>query len=175
VDAENSLAEKVAALINAAGNPSYENLAREIKAAGGPTISAAYLWQLRTGARDNPTFQHLQALSRYFSLRLGLPVNLAYFDPATPIDQPWVDAGRSGLDKSADGPGRAGEQGKGDDDGDDRAGLTQRLAAAGVERISARYGEMGTDVLRDVLAVMDQIAASRSNPAQDDPGAHADK
>jgi hypothetical protein len=40
---------------------------RAIRATGGPPISGAYIQQLRTGARHNPTFQNLQALSRYFT------------------------------------------------------------------------------------------------------------
>src|SRR5438094_2156189 len=37
------------------------------------TISASYIWYLRTGQRDNPTFKHLNALARFF----GVPA--AYF------------------------------------------------------------------------------------------------
>jgi transcriptional regulator with XRE-family HTH domain len=37
------------------------------------SISHTYIWQLRTGRRDNPTIQHLTALATYF----GVPV--AYF------------------------------------------------------------------------------------------------
>ena len=32
----------------------------------GITFSSAYLWQLRIGAKDNPTMRHLQALARFF-------------------------------------------------------------------------------------------------------------
>lgn len=39
----------------------------------GETISASYLWYLRTGQRDNPTLKHLTALARFF----GVPA--AYF------------------------------------------------------------------------------------------------
>lgn len=141
----NGLAEKVSRLITAAGDPSYETLSREIKAAGGPTVSAAYLWQLRTGARDNPTFQHLQALSSYFSAKLGLPITLAYFDPSTPVEQPWT----------ARSPSPSLLQVEGGDQGDFARQLTER----GVGRISARYGQIGAAVLRDVLAVMDELEA----------------
>jgi transcriptional regulator with XRE-family HTH domain len=41
--------------------------------AGEPVISATYLWQLRTGRRDNPTYKHLVALARFFG------VSPAYF------------------------------------------------------------------------------------------------
>lgn len=36
-------------------------------------ISSSYIWYLRTGQRDNPTFKHLNALARFF----GVPA--AYF------------------------------------------------------------------------------------------------
>jgi transcriptional regulator with XRE-family HTH domain len=148
--AETDFAEKIGRLITAAGNPSYETVAREIKAEGGPTISAAYLWQLRTGTRDNPTFQHLQALARYFSKKLNLPITLLYFDPQTSIDQPWTDAENAARAAELRG------------EGDEEQRLAERLAEQGIRRISARYGEMGPNMLREILAVMDQLAASDS-------------
>jgi transcriptional regulator with XRE-family HTH domain len=39
----------------------------------GVSVSQVYLWQLRTGRRDNPTRRHLEALATFF----GVPV--AYF------------------------------------------------------------------------------------------------
>jgi transcriptional regulator with XRE-family HTH domain len=35
---------------------------------GAETISATYLWQLKTGRRDNPTYKHLIALARFFGV-----------------------------------------------------------------------------------------------------------
>ncbi|SEP06505.1 helix-turn-helix domain-containing protein [Amycolatopsis saalfeldensis] len=52
---------------------SFEEVAEGIRAKGGPTISATYLWQLRKGLRDNPTKRHLEALAGFF----GVPP--AYF------------------------------------------------------------------------------------------------
>jgi len=52
---------------------SYEEVARTIREKGGPTISATYIWQLRTGKRDNPTKSHLEALADFFG------VSPAYF------------------------------------------------------------------------------------------------
>jgi transcriptional regulator with XRE-family HTH domain len=43
------------------------------EAAGEGVISGTYVWQLRTGRRDNPTCRHLIALSRFFG------VSPAYF------------------------------------------------------------------------------------------------
>jgi transcriptional regulator with XRE-family HTH domain len=48
-------------------------VAEAIRAQQGVPISHTYIWQLRTGKRDNPTVQHLTALATYF----GVPV--AYF------------------------------------------------------------------------------------------------
>lgn len=48
-------------------------VAEEIRARGGPTISATYIWQLRRGERDNPTKAHIVALAGFF----GVPP--AYF------------------------------------------------------------------------------------------------
>jgi transcriptional regulator with XRE-family HTH domain len=37
-------------------------------AAGEHVIGATYVWQLRTGRRDNPTYKHLLTLSRFFGV-----------------------------------------------------------------------------------------------------------
>ena len=55
------------------GEYTFEEVAEEIRARGGPTISATYIWQLRKGLRDNPTKKHLEALADFF----GVPP--AYF------------------------------------------------------------------------------------------------
>jgi transcriptional regulator with XRE-family HTH domain len=38
------------------------------EAAGENVISATYLWQLRTGRRDNPTYRHLLGIARFFGV-----------------------------------------------------------------------------------------------------------
>jgi transcriptional regulator with XRE-family HTH domain len=55
------------------GEFSFEEVAEAIRARGGPTVSATYLWQLRRGLRDNPTKKHLEALAGFFG------VSPAYF------------------------------------------------------------------------------------------------
>ncbi|MFD9125944.1 XRE family transcriptional regulator [Kitasatospora sp. NPDC059571] len=56
------------------GDPhSNEEVARACREASGESFSATYLWQLRTGRRDNPTKRHLEALARFFE------VPVAYF------------------------------------------------------------------------------------------------
>lgn len=58
------------------GRPfSHEEVAAGLRDAGGPTISATYLWQLRKGQRTNPRMSHLEALARFFA------VDPAYFFP----------------------------------------------------------------------------------------------
>ncbi len=69
-----SLAEKVDHLFKTAKPPSgkgeytHEQVAAALREAGGPTISATYVWQLRKGIRDNPTKAHLEALANFFGV-----------------------------------------------------------------------------------------------------------
>jgi transcriptional regulator with XRE-family HTH domain len=46
----------------------------------GVSISAAYLWQLRNGMKDNPTIAHLRAIAEYF----GLPASYLIDDDPDP-------------------------------------------------------------------------------------------
>ena len=73
-----SIAEKLDRLfrrIRPAGQGEYSHnaVAEAIREQQGISISHTYIWQLRTGRRDNPTIQHLTALATFF----GVPV--AYF------------------------------------------------------------------------------------------------
>ncbi len=77
-----TLAERIDCLFRTHLSPrgreySYREVAAAIRRAAdgreGETISAAYIWGLRTGAKDNPTMKHLQALARFFQ------VSPAYF------------------------------------------------------------------------------------------------
>lgn len=52
---------------------SYREVAATIAEQGGPTISPSYIYQLRSGIRENPTLRHVQALAKYFG------VEVAYF------------------------------------------------------------------------------------------------
>lgn len=60
---------------------SNEDVAEAITRDQGVTISASYLWYLRTGQRDNPTLKHLTALATFF----GVPA--AYFFDDTVREQ----------------------------------------------------------------------------------------
>jgi transcriptional regulator with XRE-family HTH domain len=77
-DADSTLAEKIDRLFRVVRRPnreqfSHEEVARACREATGETFSATYLWQLRTGRRDNPTKRHLEALAQFFR------VPVAYF------------------------------------------------------------------------------------------------
>jgi transcriptional regulator with XRE-family HTH domain len=67
-----TLADKIDHLFTvihpAKGEYSYEQVSKAIQERGGPTISAAYVWQLRKGMRDNPTKRHLEALADFFGV-----------------------------------------------------------------------------------------------------------
>ncbi|MFD9795250.1 XRE family transcriptional regulator [Streptomyces sp. NPDC059070] len=68
-----TLAEKIERLFLVVRGPtrepySNEEVARACREATGESFSATYLWQLRTGRRDNPTKRHLEALARFFDV-----------------------------------------------------------------------------------------------------------
>ncbi len=67
-----TLAEKVDHLFKTVrsekGEYTHEEVASALREAGGPTISATYVWQLRKGIRDNPTKHHLEALANFFGV-----------------------------------------------------------------------------------------------------------
>ncbi len=46
----------------------YREVATAVTALNEVTLSPAYLWQLRTGAKDNPSINHLAALARFFNV-----------------------------------------------------------------------------------------------------------
>lgn len=73
-----TLAAKIDALFRAVRRPnreqySHEEVAKACREATGESFSATYLWQLRTGRRDNPTKRHLEVLAQFFQ------VPVAYF------------------------------------------------------------------------------------------------
>ncbi|GAA2245031.1 helix-turn-helix domain-containing protein [Streptomyces amakusaensis] len=64
--------------IHPPGRGPYTNqeVATLLRERGGPSLSHVYLWQLRTGRRDNPTRRHLEALASFF----GVPVTYFFDD-----------------------------------------------------------------------------------------------
>lgn len=70
---EETLADKIDKLFRIVRRPnreqySHEEVARACREATGESFSATYLWQLRTGRRDNPTKRHLEALAQFFQV-----------------------------------------------------------------------------------------------------------
>ena len=68
-----TLAERIDCLFRTHHSPrgreyTYREVAEAISAQNGVTFSPAYLWQLRTGARKNPTIRHIEALARFFGV-----------------------------------------------------------------------------------------------------------
>jgi transcriptional regulator with XRE-family HTH domain len=73
-----ALAERLDHLFRTVRSPTgreyrHEEVAKAIAESQAVSISPSYIWYLRTGQRDNPTFRHLSALARFF----GVPP--AYF------------------------------------------------------------------------------------------------
>ncbi|MFD8491741.1 XRE family transcriptional regulator [Amycolatopsis sp. NPDC059657] len=67
------LAERIDHLFSVVRRPngeqhSHEEVAKACREATGESFSATYLWQLRTGRRDNPTKRHLEALAAFFQV-----------------------------------------------------------------------------------------------------------
>ena len=58
---------------------SNEEVAAAILRDQGETISSSYIWYIRTGQRDNPTFKHLNALAKFF----GVPPAYFFDDETT--------------------------------------------------------------------------------------------
>lgn len=46
-----------------------EHVASWLRANGGPSVSASYLYALRRGGRDNPTKAQIEALARFFGVQ----------------------------------------------------------------------------------------------------------
>ncbi|MFB9904771.1 XRE family transcriptional regulator [Allokutzneria oryzae] len=71
--AAGTLADKIDNLFRVIRRPggdqhSHEEVAKACREATGESFSATYLWQLRTGRRDNPTKRHLEALAEFFQV-----------------------------------------------------------------------------------------------------------
>lgn len=79
-----TLAAKIDRLFRALTGPrgrqySHRDVANAINGRGEPTISPTYIWQLRTGLKDNPTKKHLEALAEFF----GVPPAYFFDDEAS--------------------------------------------------------------------------------------------
>src|SRR3990172_9277568 len=68
-----TLAERIDCLFRTQRSPrgreyTYREVAAAVSGQNGVKFSPAYLWQLRTGARDTPTLRHIEALARFFGV-----------------------------------------------------------------------------------------------------------
>lgn len=79
--------DQLIASVHPPGRGPYTNeeVADGVRQAGGPSRSVAYIQQLRTGRRDQPTFTLVVALARFFQVPVG------YFAPGPGEDQPAED------------------------------------------------------------------------------------
>lgn len=73
-DADQSFAVKVNRLFQTIRSPegkeyTPEHVAAWLRANGGPSVSASYLYALRRGGRDNPTKAQIEALARFFGVQ----------------------------------------------------------------------------------------------------------
>ena len=71
--AESTLASRINRLFDIMRKPADPPLsnaaaATAIEAKTGVSISPAYLWQLRSGLKSNPTISHLRAIAEYFGV-----------------------------------------------------------------------------------------------------------
>ncbi len=96
----------------------------------GVTISQSYIWQLRKGKKDNPTFKHLQALAGFF----GVPVSYFFDDEVT--DR--VDERLQSLR-------------------DEQTRLNEIAGGSEVRLMAMRAGELSPDRRRLVMELLDVV------------------
>ncbi|RJQ77994.1 XRE family transcriptional regulator [Pseudonocardiaceae bacterium YIM PH 21723] len=96
------MAEKVSGLIRgmqgATGRPGVHVIARQITDSTGVPISGAYLNQLATGKRDNPSLRQMEALAAYFG------VDISFFAGRNPVEPAPVSSD-NGLESALNDPG----------------------------------------------------------------------
>lgn len=131
---ERSLADKLNHLFARHTSRSGHEYSNEQVAAAiaenGVTISQSYIWQLRKGKKDNPTFKHLQALAGFF----GVPVSYFFDDEVTD---------------------RVNEQLKSLQDEQTR--LNQLAAGSDAQLMAMRAGELSPDRRRLVMELLDVV------------------
>jgi transcriptional regulator with XRE-family HTH domain len=98
--------------------------------ATGVTISQSYIWQLRKGKKDNPTFKHLQALAAFF----GVPVSYFFDDEVTDrVDQQLEEL-------------RA-----------EQARLNEIMDSSDAQLMALRAGELSPEGRRQVMDLLDVV------------------
>lgn len=105
------LAAKINRLFEVMRKPSVPPLSNAAAAAAiteatGVSISPAYLWQLRSGMKSNPTVQHLRAIAQFFGVSASYLLD-AEHDESTEAQlnllQAMKDSGVRGLALRASG------------------------------------------------------------------------
>jgi transcriptional regulator with XRE-family HTH domain len=76
------------------GEATYREVAAAIAEQGGPTISPSYIYQLRSGIRQNPTLRHVQALAKYFGVEVPTSPTRRSLSRRTPARDARGHAGR---------------------------------------------------------------------------------
>lgn len=67
------LAERIDCLFRNHPSPrnreyTYREVASTVSAQNGDKLSPSYVWQLRTGVKENPSMRHIEALARFFGV-----------------------------------------------------------------------------------------------------------
>ncbi|SDG08406.1 Transcriptional regulator, contains XRE-family HTH domain [Lentzea fradiae] len=96
----------------------------------GVTISQSYIWQLRKGKKDNPTFKHLQALAGFF----GVPVSYFFDDEVTDRVDQQLETLR-----------------------DQRSRLDEIASRSEAQLMAMRAGELSPDRRRLVMELLDVV------------------
>lgn len=94
------------------------------------TISQSYIWQLRKGKKDNPTFKHLQALAGFF----GVPVSYFFDDEVTDrVDQQLEEVKA------------------------EQARLSRIMDSSDAQLMALRAGELSPEGRRQVMDLLDVV------------------
>jgi hypothetical protein len=129
---------------------SLEEVASGIVAQGNEPVSAAYIWALRKGQRDNPTVKTVEALAQFF----GVPT--AYFFEDTPGAGPG--AGLSLASTTREVAGRSG------------GGGGSALSPQGKAAVDAIV-QLASEAVAKVVGLVAELDRSRpQSPSQVEPG-----
>lgn len=109
--------------------------------ATGVTISQSYIWQLRRGRKDNPTFKHLQALAKFF----GVPVSYFFDDEVTDRVNEQLEQLRA-----------------------EQARLNEIMGSSDAQLMALRAGELSPQGRRQVMDLLDVV--HRLEQAERDTG-----
>lgn len=129
---------------------SYEEVARGCEQLTSGKFSKTYVWQLRTGQRDNPTKRHLEALAAFF----GVPVAY-FFDDAA--DRDAADRDASDRDVS--------------DRIDSQLAFTRAFMDASIRDIALWALEMDGPARRSLWRIVSEISEMQNSRSATTPSA----